>query len=194
MLNRTRDERIDMKYIIVLVLLFSSIYADRDGGPYIGLGYGLSQFNDDGVYDTFKNDKSNAAGFYLGAYINKHLSVEFNYADFTAYESTVGYEVSDTENLRFYFKNFSTLAHYAFFDDLWDFYAKVGVGEVTQGALDIEGFSYVLGLGTSIRLSEMISIKLAYDRYSFGLDNNNDNSSDNDLSIDYIYTALEFQF
>ena len=183
-----------MKYILVLVLILSSLSADRDGGPYIGVGYGVSQFNDDGVYSAFKNDKSDASSFYLGAYINKHLSVEYNYADFTAYGKTEGYKVNDTDSLKFYFKNISTLAHYAFFDDTWDFYTKLGVGEVTQGKLDIEGFSFVLGIGTSIRVSEMISFKIAYDRYSFGYDSDNDNSSDYDLSIDYIYTALEFQF
>ena len=183
-----------MKYIIVLVLLFSSIYADRDGGPYIGIGYGTSTYNDGGYYSAFKEDESDASSFYLGAYINKHLSVEFNYADFTSYDKTDGFEISDTKSLKFYFKNFSTLAHYAFYDDLWDFYIKLGVGELTQGDLDIEAYSSVVGVGTSIRYNEMISVKIAYDRYAFGYDQNNNNSVDYDMNIDYFYTALEFQF
>lgn len=180
-----------MKFIIVFILLVSSLAADRDGGPYIGVGYGTSSYNDGGYYSSFKEDESDAFGFYLGAYINKHLSVEFNYVDFT---KTGGYEIDNTDKLEFYFKNFSTLAHYAFYDDLWDFYIKVGVGELTQGELDIEAFSSVIGVGTSIRINEMFSIKVAYDRYSFGYDENNNESADYDMSIDYVYTALEVQF
>jgi len=74
-----------MKYILVLVLFLSTVYADRDGGPYLGIGYGLSKYSSDGLYKNLKEDKANAVNFYGGAYINKHLSVELGFANFTSY-------------------------------------------------------------------------------------------------------------
>ena len=183
-----------MRYILVLFLLLSSLYADRDGGPYIGLGYGDSTFRSDGLYDTLKEDKSAGATIYVGAYINKHLSVEFNYVDFSTFGTNDGYEVNDTQAINFFALNVSTLAHYAFFNDVWDFYAKFGVGEVHQSNSQIKGFSFVYGAGTAIRFGELVSLKIAFDRYDFGYDKTQNNSSDFSLKIDYIYTALEFQF
>ncbi len=183
-----------MKYLWVLVLMLSSLYADRDGGPYIAIGYGSSQFDDDGLYTSLKNDKTGAASVAFGAYINKHLSVEFNYTDMSAFNTSNGIEVDDTTNLKLFALDFSTLAHYAFFDDLWDFYAKFGVGEMHQDNSEIKGFSFVYGVGTSIRFNEVMSLKFALDRFDFGYDANGDNSQDYAFKIDYIYTALEFQF
>ena len=57
-----------MKYIIVLVLLFSSIYADRDGGPYIGLGLGTLTYDNDGLYALSKEDTLDSETLYFGAY------------------------------------------------------------------------------------------------------------------------------
>lgn len=175
-----------MKYIIVLVLLFSSIYADRDGGPYIGLGYGTLTYDNDGLSTTSKEDELDSRALCLGAYINKHLSVELNLVDFGL--------VDATNNLDFFSDTVSTLAHYAFYEDVLDFYIKFGVGEMREKIADAKGFSFVTGLGSSIRFNEWLSIKIAYDRYSFGYDEDGDNASDNDLLIHHVYTALEFQF
>lgn len=175
-----------MKYIIVLVLLVSSIYADRDGGPYIGLGLGTLTYDNDGLYTLPKQDTLDSETLYFGAYINKHLSVELNFADFGL--------VDDINNIEYFAVTVNTLAHYAFYEDVLDFYLKFGVGEMRERTADAKGFSYVLGLGTSIRFSEWLSVKIAYDRYLFGYDEDGDSSSDNDFIIHHIYTALEFQF
>ena len=175
-----------MKYIIVLVLLVSSIYADRDGGPYIGVGYGELTYDNDGLYTLEEKKILDTKTLYLGAYINKHLSVELNFADFGL--------VDKIRDLEFFSDTINTLAHYAFYEDVLDFYIKFGVGEMREKTADAKGFSFVTGLGSSIRFNEWLSIKIAYDRYSFGYDEDGDNASDNDLLIHHVYTALEFQF
>ena len=181
-----------MKYILILVLFFSSVYADRDGGPYIGVGYGTSKYSSDGLYETLKEDSSNAVNIYGGAYINKHLSVELGYVDFTPYGMGDGYQVDETKFLDYSLFTISTLAHYAFFDDILDFYARFGAGQIN---LDGEsGFTFIFGVGTAIRFNEYFSLKFAYDRYEFDYDTNNDNSADYMMAIDYIYSAFEVQF
>ena len=123
---------------------------------------------------------------YILEHINKHLSVELNLADFGL--------VDDINNLEYSAVTVNTLAHYAFYDDALDFYFKFGVGEMRENVAGAKGFSFVSGIGSSIRFSELLSVKIAYDRYSFGYDEDGDNASDNDLLIHHIYTALEFQF
>jgi len=193
-----------MRYVLVLVLILSSLYADRDGGPYIGLGYGTSTYNDDGCYasgcannsntpEILTQDKSEAMSIYAGAYINKYLSVELNYTDFSLMAKK-GYEVDTTKKIEFYAITVSTMVHYAFFDDILDFHARYGVGKIKEHITGAKGFTKVYGLGSSVRFSEMVSLKIAYDMYTFGYDSNGDNSSDFNQDIRYIYTALELQF
>lgn len=178
-----------MKYILVLVLFFSSLYADRDGGPYIGVGYGISQYDSGGVYKTPKEDYSKAISVYSGAYINKYFSVEIGYVDF-AFDK--GYEVDETKTLEISLFSISTLAHYPVWDDKLDFYAKFGAGQIDYD--NDSGFSFVFGIGTAIRFNDYVSLKFAYDKCSFGYDSTNNGSSDNDMSIEYIYSAIEIQF
>jgi len=183
-----------MKIVLSFLLLCSVLLADRDGGPYIGLGYGSSKYESGGLYDELKKDTSDAATFYFGAYINKHLSVELAYVSFDAWHNNNGFEINDTQTLNFGVLSVSTLAHYAFFDDTLDFYARFGVGEVSLGGLSSDGFTFVSGGGVGFRFNEWLSMKVAYDIYSFNYDKDGDKVSDNSMQIDYIYSALEMQF
>ncbi len=184
-----------IKFIIAIALLFSLAIADREGGPYIGLGYGVSKYNDDSFYASLKDDRTSSATFYGGAYINKHLSVELAYVSFDAWHSSDGYKVDENTSLGFSAISVSTLAHYAFFDDVLDFYAKFGVGEMSQSGIGGNGFTFVYGVGGSFRFDERYSIKLAYDMYDFTYDNSTETTIDTyDMKIHYVYTALEIQF
>ncbi|WP_373070449.1 outer membrane beta-barrel protein [Sulfurimonas sp.] len=180
-----------MRIFLVLVFLFSLVYADRDGGPYLGIGYGVAEYDDDGLYEQITDKSAPYMFYYGGAYINKHLSVELGYAkikdeQFKVVDSGVKKDVS------YNLYNISALAHYAFFDDIWDFYAKFGAGYVTKNSKN--GSSLLYGVGTSIRFNELISVKVAYDMYEFGYDENGNTSADYKMRIYYPYVALEFQF
>ena len=63
-----------MKIILSILIFCSILLADRDGGPYIGLGYGLSEYNDDGVYSELKTSDSESMLFYGGA-ICTHVGI-----------------------------------------------------------------------------------------------------------------------
>ncbi len=190
MLSRARDERNDMKIILLILIFCNLLLADRDGGPYIGLGYGLSQYDDDNIYKEQKTSDSTAMTFYAGGYVNKYLSVELGYVNFNQGNN---YKViSDTsleESVSFSSFNVSTLAHYAFFNDILDFYAKLGVGNMS--GTNADGFSMLYGTGMGVRFSEMFSMKIAYDRYIVDY---NKGTSSHVMNLDFIYSAFEIQF
>ena len=178
-----------MKLFLSILVLFSALLADRDGGPYVGFGYGLSTLSSDEVYAEDVSDDSEAMLFYAGAYINKNFSVEINYIDFNIGDAySVVDENSTIQTINFQSYNVSTLAHYAFFDDILDFYAKFGVGKMSSNN---DGFTMLFGAGTGIRFSDMFSFKLAYDRYMIDY---NSKSVEREINIDLLYCAFEIQF
>lgn len=188
-----------MKIILLVLLFISTLMADRDGGPYIGLGYGESSYDSNGLYEQLKSDTSGSGTFYFGAYINKHLSVELGYVSFDAWHVEDGYEVDDTTTLGFGALTVSTLAHYAFFDDALDFYGKFGVGEMSASGIPATGFTMVYGAGVGYRFNKTLSIKVAYDIYNFNYDQpltigTTTTYTTYEMQIDYIYSAIEVQF
>ena len=167
-------------------MLVGSLFADRDGGPYIGVGYGTSKYNDDSLYESVKSDTSGAFTIYGGAYINKYFSVELGYAGFN------DYKIDDTTSVNFNSTTVSVLGHYAFFDDMLDFYAKGGVGNIGASGISADGFTITYGGGVGLRFTDWLGMKVAYDRYTF--EYKSSSSGNHDMYIDFIYGALEFQF
>lgn len=189
-----------MKILISFLLLVSFLFADRDGGPYIGIGYGLSKFDDKGYYAEVIDPYTKAPTLYAGAYINENLSVEVSYVNFYAHGLDDGYMVSDInstkKNIDLYVTTVSTLAHYAFFNDTLDFYGRFGVGNLALTGVSDSGFTFVYGAGVAIRFNEMFAWKIAYDMYDFDYDDTSDinNVVRYDMKIDYLYSAIEVQF
>ncbi|MEA3331750.1 MAG: outer membrane beta-barrel protein [Campylobacterota bacterium] len=175
-----------MKVVLLFLMFMGVVYADRDGGPYVGVGYGVSQYNSDGLYENLKRDTSNSTTIYAGAYINKYFSVELGQVNFTSWE------VDDSSSVSYSALSVSTLVHYAFFDDILDFYAKFGVGQIDASGIDSGGFTFVYGGGVGVRFNEWFSMKVAYDRYAF--EYQDAISGNYNMNIDNLYSALEFQF
>lgn len=185
-----------IKILLLFLMLVSSVFADRDGGPYVGLGFGSSVYTTNGLYPELQEDTSGATAIYVGAYINKHLSVEFSSVSFDARDLEDGFIVDDNKTLRYGANTLSTLAHYAFFNDTLDFYARFGVGEMNMSGVKKNGFAMVVGAGIGIRFNKYISMKVAYDVYNFEYE---DARIENDIiaykmKINYLYSALEVQF
>lgn len=183
-----------MRILLVLALLLTFSHADREGGPYIGAGAGVSKLGNDGLYGTLKSDTSGSATFYGGAYINKYLSVELSYASFDAWHVKKGYEINDTDTLNFGALGVSTLAHYPFFDDALDTYARFGVAQMSLGGASALGFGYLVGAGVAYRINDFLALRVAYDLYSFDYDKDGDEVADNSMQIEFLYSAIEVQF
>jgi len=183
-----------MKFLLIFFLLIGSLLADRDGGPYLGFGYGTSIYNDDGLNQKLIEEDSNSMIFYAGAYINKHLSVELGYIDFNTNGSNFIALNDSINNISISTTTISTLAHYQFFNDKLDFYGKFGAGELNQSGIKTEGFTLVYGVGAGYRFNKSIGVKIAYDNYQFNYDENSDDVADYRMKIDSFYAAIEVQF
>ncbi|WP_324170782.1 outer membrane beta-barrel protein [Sulfurimonas sp.] len=180
-----------MKIILIILIFCTALLADRDGGPYVGVGYGLSSYSDDGIYKEITDADSTALLVYAGAYVNKHLSVELGYVNFNQGGDYKVVNDSDLkETISFSAMHVSTLAHYAFFDDTLDFYAKVGVGSMSASE-GSSGFSVVYGAGVGYRFSKMWSMKIAYDKYNADYKKG---TVDKAIDIGVLYSAIELQF
>jgi hypothetical protein len=181
-----------MKIILSILLFCSILLADRDGGPYIGLGYGVSEFVDDDIFQEIKKDDSATMIFYVGAYINKNFSVELSKVEFNSGNSYEAVDSSSVDtSLTFSSLNVNTLAHYAFFDDSLDFYAKFGVGEMSASGVGATGFTMIYGAGVAYRISDEISVKAAYDNYVIDYQ---EGTTERTMNIKLIFSAIEYQF
>ncbi len=172
-----------MKIFLTMIVLLSSLYADRDGGPYLGLGYGEYTSKDSNPSASKSENASSFINAYAGAYINKHLSVELSYLR--------DYESNDA-SMEFTALSVSTLAHYPFYDDMFDIYAKFGASNIGIKNFEDDGFGFIYGAGFGYRLSDLIGFKIAYDRYDFKYKESLDVS--HGMTVDCVYGAMEFQF
>jgi len=187
-----------MRFILIFLLFITSILADRDGGPYLGFGYGITQYGDNNFYNSILEKNSKSLTFYGGAYINKHLSVELSHVSFNAKGLGDGFLVLDDssseQTVDYAATTISTLAHYPIFEDKIDLYARFGAGEMSSNIADDAGFTMVYGVGIAYRFNDIFDMKIAYDTYQFGYDENGNKSSDYRMKLDYLYMALEVQF
>lgn len=168
----------------------NAVEKERNGGPYIGLNYGLSSYNDNSFYDSIKDKEMNSYGFCGGAYINRYLSVELNYmksGDFKVVDS-----VSNKTSFNYSAVTVNALAHYPLWYDALDLYAKFGAGQSYTSISSADGSALVVGGGVSYRLDEMFALKVAYDMYSFNYESSTRGKFD--MDIQYAYAGIEVQF
>ncbi|QOY52850.1 outer membrane beta-barrel protein [Candidatus Sulfurimonas baltica] len=183
-----------MRIFLIITLFFTALLADRDGGPYLGIGYGTAEYSNSDYYDSIAESSSKAMSLYAGAYINKHLSVEVGYAEFGSSDKGFSVEKSSSlSNLSFTAFTFSVLGHYAFFNDVLDTYVRLGAGEIREDELSLKGFSEEYGVGIGVRFNKWLSMKVAYDMYRFKYEEPV-SAVKYGMSIDYMYAALEVQF
>jgi len=173
-----------MKFFVLLFFAITLLWADRSGGPYIGLGYAHSQLKEKGFFDL-EDDGDSSLLFVAGAYINPYLSVEIEYTDLLSFKRNNG------ENVEAKILDVNTQAHYAFFENRLDFFAKFGVGEIYKTQ---KGFTFVYGGGAAYRLNDRYALRIGYNYFDFGYDENGDNSSDIDMGINQFYGVFEVQF
>jgi len=196
---------INRKYIVIPALLFllsNALYAERSG-PYLGIGYGVGDVDDDGYfkdreYTDMKEKEPKALRLYAGAFINQYLSVELDYLSFddVIAEDASGRQIKDSVAI------FSAvaIAHYPLLDEKIDLFGRFGAGQVkgkesSEAGRDYNEAALLFGAGAGYRPVEFITLKLGYDRYLY------DKTSalpDDDLKystvIDFFYVAFEVQF
>ncbi|HFU74005.1 MAG TPA: hypothetical protein ENK65_00465 [Helicobacteraceae bacterium] len=199
MLSYQHQRKMLHKLLIFFVLTTSFVLAERSG-PYLGIGYGYGMY-EPGNRITKVEEQPYNIRLTAGAYINENLSVELGFAEFGG--AVLGYDLSNyrtfdsTANTTFdeSFRVFSvsTLAHYPFYHNTFDVFGRFGAGslgwrtskEVANSETDHPVL--IFGGGASWRMSDMFSMILGYDYYSFKLEGTN-------TSIGSAYLSFEAQF
>ncbi|WP_345991666.1 porin family protein [Sulfurimonas sp. HSL-1716] len=182
-----------IRSLLSICLLFTVLNAEqneRNGGPYIGFGYGEASYNDDGYFSDVKDSRSASYNLYAGAYINRFLSVELGYmksgdfsaVDLSSIQTSVNYS-SITVN---------ALVHYPVLDDSLDFYAKFGAGQSYVSLSNSDGAALVYGAGMSYRFNGTYALRIAYDMYKFAYDS--DTRGRFNMNMQYVYAGIEVQF
>lgn len=174
-----------IRLIIIFLMVFGIAKADRDGGPYIGVGYGMSEFGKNDIYKDLKENRANSYNVYAGAAINKYLSVEISNIRLG------GYILANDSELKTIINSLSTLVQYPFLDDMFAVYAKVGVGHIKLSTIKDTGFTYVFGGGVSYRYNKYLALKVGYEYYPFDYESDKIESS---MKIEYAFGAIEVQF
>ncbi len=180
-------------YLVVITLLTTTLSAaenQRDGGPYIGAGYGVATYNDNNFYNDVKEKNIGSYNLYAGAYINKYFSVELDYlksgdfhvVDITSVQTTFNYSAITVD----------ALAHYPILDDSVDFFAKFGAGQSYISISTNDGAALVYGAGVSYRFNDTFALRMAYDMYQFTY--NSDARGKFNMNLQCAYAAIEVQF
>lgn len=182
-----------IKLFFVSILFLTSAYGvekERDGGPYIGAGYGMSSYNDGGYFNEVSTKESNSYNLFGGAYINKYLSVELGYI------KSGNFDVKDTvtqnRNFNYSAVTVGVLVHYPLWYDNFDIYGKFGAGQSFTSLSSTDGSALVVGAGISYRIDETFAIRTAYDIYKFNYTSDTKGSYSMDLR--YAYAGIEVQF
>lgn len=191
-----------LRILVLSMILVSLLYAQRSG-PYIGVGYGITDIDDgqdhsDQGYETIIEQRPQTPLVYVGAFINQYLSVELDYLGLDDYvsENTAGDQIKDSVTII----TAVAVAHYPVFDDHLDLFGRFGAGQVMAKETTTEDRSYneaaiLFGAGLGYRPTTYLTFKLGYDRYTY--DKVSAVSADDPKSatvIDLMYMALEVQF
>lgn len=190
--------------IIAVYALTGAVAANAmmAGSPYIGVAFGLTAYDDDGLFSGHEvlpgyvaddlDDSGELWQIYGGYRFFKYLSVEGRYGNFGEYSAELS-PAAPTEDAdapgRGIDTELSSLTVHGigilpFGASGFDIYAQIGWGMMFfQSSLDvIEGdaaaLSYGLGLRYTPRRVQSMTLQLAYDVYSFETDANQVSSGD----------------
>jgi hypothetical protein len=178
--------------IFLLSLLMQSfaygVEKERNGGPYLGGGYGLSSYNDAGYFTQKESQQKSAYDIFAGAYINKYLSVELNYM------KSGDFNVVDAQSTHFNYSavTVNALAHYPIWYDSIDLFAKFGAGQSFSTLASSDGSAMVFGGGVSYRIDDTFSLRAAYDIYKFNYAS--DSKGGYNMDLRFANVGVEVQF
>ena len=184
-----------------MFLIFSVTLEARDG-TFVGVSYLNSKLSSDTRYKSIEDDKSDGYKVEVGAYINSYLSVGFEFVDNGVFKAKLKNDLDSVTSLKSLSTNVS--AHYPFFSEIVDTYAKLGFGEVifeedvdNYAHQSLKGAFAMYGFGVAFRAYEDYVLKLGYDREIFNILNTDSVkkvTQKDEMIIDRIYVGIEVQF
>lgn len=179
--------------LLMNTLLFGSAYGvekERNGGPYVGGGFGVSSYDAGGYFNSVDTKLANSYNIDAGAYINKYLSVELGYMKSKDFK-TISSSMSE-KSFNYSAITISAMAHYPIWYDSFDIYLKFGAGQSFTTLSSSDGSAMVVGAGMSYRIDDMFAIKAAYDLYKFNYTTSTGGGYE--MNLGYAYAGVEVQF
>ena len=212
-----------MKKIVTLItclLLGASLNADTVKGPYVGIGFGASQFNDGGFTSDLnkyfvntasslrvsKSFSSTAYKLYGGYQFNKIIAIEASYTSYGVYT----YDYNDGTEIKINPTSLGLSANIGYnFGKKEEFrpFAKIGVAAFNindSGSRtlysDDKATSLIVGAGFDYNPTFLngLGFRLAYEGDFFGLNVNNTGvspvKSDYTQSANMYYFGIQYKF
>lgn len=186
---------------IVSILPFAS-FAHAEMGPYVGIGAGISKFDDDGFIeesqgDSDWDDSGTAYGFLAGYKFSDNFSLEWSYQDYDYNE----YGVDSLSNVDMQAWHISALIALPFEDSSLgklDLYGKVGFGESDYSYREAqEGLgeeqkseSFILGGGAQFYIDQHFRVRTELDLTTFNLNASYGTTENSYITKDHTFTAM----
>jgi len=185
-----------------MVSLFSfTAVSHAEMGPYVGMGAGITKFDDDGFIEDSQgtsdwDDSGTAYGFLAGYKFSNNFSIEWNYQDYDYNE----YGIDSLSDLDIQAWHVAALVAYPFeesFVGKLDVFGKVGFGESDYSYSEAQGGigesqtseSFILGGGVQFYMDDHFRVRTDIDLTSFNLDVSYATSLNSHVRKDYTFIA-----
>lgn len=204
-----------LAYLSLVSLLPFTSLVHAEMGPYVGIGAGVTQFNDDGfIGDITENsdwdDTGTAYRFLAGYKFSDNFSVEWTYQDYDYNE----YGIESLSSVDLQAWHISGVVLLPIEDSplgKMDVFGKLGFGESDFSFKGLVNFgnrdedpedetlnvseeqsseSFILGAGAQFYVDEHFRIRTELDLTTFVLDAAFGTSATNYLTKDYLFTGL----
>jgi len=166
-----------------MVSLFSfTAIAHAEMGPYVGIGAGITKFDDDGFIEESQgtsdwDDTGTAYGFLAGYKFSNNFSVEWNYQDYDYNQYSID-SLSEVDMQAWHIVALVGHPIEESFLGKLDLFGKFGFGESDYSYSESQGGigesqtseSFILGGGAQFYLDDHFRIRTDFDLTTFNLD------------------------
>ena len=194
-----------LAYLSLISFMSLASFSHAEMGPYIGIGAGFTDFDDDGFIEDSQgtddwDDSGTAYGFIAGYKFSDNFSVEWNYRDYDYNEYGVD-SISDIDMQAWHISGVAAYPIPESFLGKLDLFAKLGFGESdysysqAQSGLGEEqkSESFIFGGGANFYINKNFRIRTEIDITTFNLDVSYSNSPTTFIEKDYTFLATTAQ-
>jgi OOP family OmpA-OmpF porin len=195
------DNFMKFKTLILITFLFASGVVAAQGvkekGGYIGGAFGVTEFDDDGLFDPsgiVVDDKDSSFQLYGGYKFLKYFAVEGRLIDLGSYTFSDQFFPAVRVTVDATAFTVNAVGILPLGSTLWELFGQLGLGQIN---LDISGFGDddetigSAGIGVRVTPTEHFSVALQVDAYAWEDDSFNQTF---DMSIATTQVAFQYNF
>jgi hypothetical protein len=190
------------KALIVSILLLASGVVAAQGvkekGGYIGGAFGVTEFDDDGLFDgsgVVVDDKDSSIQLYGGYKFLKYFAVEGRLIDLGSYTFSDQFNPSANITVDTTAVTVNAVGILPLGSTLWELFGQLGFGQINfeaTGFSDFDEFLGSAGIGVRVTPTEHFSIALQVDAYAWEDDSFAGQTFD--MSIATTQVAFQYNF